>query len=702
MMPPHKLKIVLSILIPILLTEMLAAQEGIRLNQIGFYPKGPKFAVAVATTSNVFYLTTKDKADTLFTGALGAARVWPHSGETVKLIDFTAFQKNGEYTIVVPDLGQSHPFFIKDYVHQNLSAASTKGYYFQRASTALNATYAGKWNRPAGHLDTQVYVHASAATTARPENTIISSSKGWYDAGDYNKYIVNSGISTYSILAAYEHFPAYYRELKLNIPESSNNIPDILDEALWNINWMLTMQDPNDGGVYHKLTTANFSGFVMPNQDTARRYVVQKGTAAALDFAAVMAQASRIFQGFNAEMPGFAQTCLEAALNAWRWARKNPNVRYNQGALNAAYNPDINTGEYGDGNFTDEFRWATAELFITTKADSFLSAYNPLSGSFGVPSWPNVNTLGLYSLVFHRAKLGKAVDTTFAISALLNLAGRLKNQAAISGYHVVIGESNSDFVWGSNGVAANQGMALIQAYNLTHEVSYLEAALQNLDYLLGRNATGYCFVTGLGGKPPLHIHHRQSEADGIADPVPGLLAGGPNPNREDGCTGYLGTERARSYLDNVCSYASNEIAINWNAPLVYLAGAIEALYSPTGKPTGVKEGRNGKLPDGFGLLQNYPNPFWSEATSRIVGVPSTQITYSLPTRGEVYLGVYNIAGQLVRTLQHTTLPSGQYTLPWNADTDIGTKVVSGLYLVSLRLSANGHTWADSRKVMVIQ
>jgi endoglucanase len=632
---------ILSALIFLLLPEVLLAQEAIRLNQIGFYPNGPKFAVAVGTTSNVFYLIAADQVDTVFAGTLGTAQNWPHSGETVKLINFTAFQGTGEYTIVVPDLGQSHPFFIKDYVHQDLSAAAIKGYYFQRASTALNEAYAGKWNRPAGHLDTQVRVHASAATAARPENTIISSSKGWYDAGDYNKYIVNSGISTYTILAAYEHFPAYYREFQLNIPESGNNIPDILDEALWNIQWMLTMQDPNDGGVYHKLTTANFSGMVMPHQDTATRYVVQKGTAATLNFAAVMAQASRIFKDFAVEMPEFDQTCLTAALNAWRWARRNPNVRYSQSALNAAYNPDINTGEYGDGNFSDEFRWAAAELFITTKADSFLAASNPLSGSFGVPAWPNVNTLGLYSLVFHRAKLGPAksgaVDTTFAVSALLSLARGLRDEAGRSAYHVVMGVSNSDFVWGSNAVAANQGMALIQAYNLTGDKSFLDAALQNLDYLLGRNAVGYCFVTGFGSKPPLHIHHRQSEADGIVDPVPGLLAGGPNPNREDRCPGYIGTQRARAYVDNVCSYASNEIAINWNAPLAYLVGAIEALYSPTGKPTGVKEGINGRAPEGFGLLQNYPNPF----------NPVTSIQFSVGSDRWVSLKVYDVLGNEV-------------------------------------------------------
>jgi endoglucanase len=74
----------------------------------------------------------------------------------------------------------------------------------------------------------------------------------------------------------------------------------------------------------------------------------------------------------------------------------------------------------------------------------------------------------------------------------------------------------------------------------------------------------------------MHPHHRPSEADGIVDPVPGLLIGGPNPGRQDGCE-YAYREAETSYVDDVCSYASNEIAINWNAPLVYLLHAVRAL-----------------------------------------------------------------------------------------------------------------------------
>jgi len=121
----------------------------------------------------------------------------------------------------------------------------------------------------------------------------------------------------------------------------------------------------------------------------------------------------------------------------------------------------------------------------------------------------------------------------------------------------------------------------VVAYRLTADRSYLRHALGNLDYLLGRNATGYSFVTGFGGRSPLHPHHRPSAADGIDAPVPGLLVGGPNPGRQDGCA-YPVTAPDKAYVDDVCAYASNEVAINWNAPLVYLSAALEALQSEAG------------------------------------------------------------------------------------------------------------------------
>ncbi|MBN1481507.1 T9SS C-terminal target domain-containing protein [candidate division KSB1 bacterium] len=565
------------------LYQIIVAQpkiQDIRINQIGFYPHGPKTAIVVESSAEQFFITTPDLQDTIYTGTLSAPRSWQYSQETVKQADFSDVTTIGTYIVLVPDMGYSAPFDIKPRVHQEVARATTKAFYFQRMSIDLTEEYAGKWARPMGHPDTEVLVHASAASAERPEGTILSCPRGWYDAGDYNKYIVNSGISVYTLLSIYEHFPEYSRSLETNIPESGDAVPDVLDESLWNIRWMLAMQDPHDGGVYHKCTHANFSGVVMPHQATAPRYVVQKSSTAALDFASVMAQAARIFRDFEIELPGLADSCLTAALGAWDWARHHPHTYYRQNNINNKFDPDITTGEYGDSDDSDEFRWAAAELYITTQQDSFITAINPLVGnSASVPAWPSVGTLGLYSLAFHRKNLTAAIDTTVLKNRLIRLADDLQAELSRSAYQVML----TTFPWGSNAVAANQSMACIQAFKLTADSSYLDAAIANLDYLLGRNATTFCFVSGQGDKPPMHFHHRPSEADDVVEPIPGLLAGGPNPSQQDNCPGYPSNLPARSYLDDFCSYASNEICINWNSPIAYIASALEAIHSSTGR-----------------------------------------------------------------------------------------------------------------------
>src|SRR5205823_13772574 len=132
--------------------------------------------------------------------------------------------------------------------------------------------------------------------------------------------VVNSGITVATLLSLYEDFPQYVRALQVDIPESGNAVPDLVHEALWNLRWMLTMQDPSDGGVYHKLTEPRFEGFVSPAEAKSPRYVVQKSTAAALDFAAVMAQGARVLRPFEGRMPGLSDSALTAAVRARNWA----------------------------------------------------------------------------------------------------------------------------------------------------------------------------------------------------------------------------------------------------------------------------------------------------------------------------------------------------------------------------------------------
>ncbi len=545
----------------------------IAMNQVGFYPKAPKQAIVenvIGITG--FSIVTGDKGKVVYRGKLGEPKQSKNSSLTTRMADFSSFETSGTYRLVAGSY-ESAPFIIAVNVHEPVAKALLKSYYYTRASMPLYEQYAGKWSRPAGHPDTAVLIHPSAATGQRPSGTVIRSPGGWYDAGDYNKYIVNCGITMGTLLSAYEDFPQYFARLGLNIPESGNGVPDILNETAYNLRWMLTMQDPGDGGVYHKCTNASFDGMVMPGVTKAPRYVVQKGTAATLGFVAVMAQSVRVYKAFSSVYPGLADSCLLAAWKAWQWAQHNPSVEYNQDGMNKRYQPAITTGAYGDRRFGDEWFWAASEMYVTTSEPVYKTVVSEYTiDRPSLPSWGDVYMLGVYTLL--------RKDTKNMANQLrpvvIQMADRYLENISGNAFGVVMGEQRSDFVWGSNGVAANQGILLIQAYLLTKDKKYLGAALTNVDYLLGRNATGYCFVTGFGARQVMHPHHRPSEADGIADPVPGLLAGGPNPGMQDKCQ-YEYTDPERTYTDNVCSYASNETAINWNAAAVYLLNAIEAL-----------------------------------------------------------------------------------------------------------------------------
>jgi len=540
----------------------------IELNQLGFLPGAAKWAVVPDVVASGFVVLDAATGGEVYRGTLGPASPWEPAQARLRLADFSALRTPGEYRLQVDGAGPSAHFVINTHAYQNLNAAALRAYYYNRASIELTPEHAGRWARPAGHPDEHVLVHASAAGPGRPEGAVISAPKGWYDAGDYNKYIVNSGITVYTLLAAYEHFPAYFQRQNLNIPESGNGLPDLLSEALWNLDWMLAMQDPADGGVYHKLTNKGFDAVVMPHQATSARYVVQKTTAAALDFAAVMAQASRVFSPFEAQRPGLSARMLAASKAAWAWAAAHPATPYHQPA-------DVHTGGYGDDKFDDEFKWAAAELYVSTRDDSFLKAMLSRQVKVDLPGWGSVGTLGWISLVQHRDHLTPAADRAAIEQSLLPLAQELTARWQASAYRVSMGQD--DFYWGSNAVALNQALMLIQGYRITGERRMLDAAQAAFDFVVGRHPTGYSMVTGFGERSPRDPHHRPSGADDVADPVPGLIVGGPRREISKDCSSPYPAGAAKAWQDHMCSYTTNEIAINWNAPLVYVSAALQAL-----------------------------------------------------------------------------------------------------------------------------
>ena len=556
-----------------------APAPGIKLNQLGYLPQASKLALVPSTVADAFEVVSADGKRVLLRGALDRPTAWAPAGDTVRVADFSALTQPGSYRIRVPGQALSDAFVVDAGAYREVGKAALKAFYMNRSGTALAAPHAGAYARPAGHLDDRVLVHASAASSARPAGTVIAAPKGWYDAGDYNKYIASSAISTYTLLAAYEHFPGVFRGLELGIPESGDAVPDILDEAMWNLEWMLAMQDPEDGGVYHKLSNLRFDAMVQPHQAMREpRYVVAKSTSAALGFAATMATASRVLAGYDKRWPGLSARMLAAAERAWAWAQAHPAVLFKNP-------PDVLTGEYGDARLEDEFAWAAAELYISTGKDGYYVAMAPETVSATVPAWDDVRGLAWMSLAHHRARLGPLADRALIASRIDGLAARLAAEWRSGGYRV--GMKGADFVWGSNAVMLNNAMMLVQAYRLSGKRDYLDAAQSGLDYVLGRNALGLSFVTGFGARSPLHPHHRPSIGDTVAAPVPGFVVGGPQPFQQDKaeCPPYPSALPALSYLDHACSYASNEVAINWNAPLVYVLGALQALTPGKGAPS---------------------------------------------------------------------------------------------------------------------
>ncbi|MDO8968188.1 glycoside hydrolase family 9 protein [Algoriphagus sp.] len=553
----------------------LEVNESIRLNQIGYLPEQHKVAIVLSESpvTRFFILdTTSDKV--VFEGVSVKNQTKTLSGKTAWKLDFTAFTAEGKYEIGIPDFGKSHPFKIDDQVYSELGKASLKAFYFQRASVDLPEEYAGIWARKGGHPDNLVKIHPSAASQSRPEGMTLSSAKGWYDAGDYNKYIVNGGITVGTLLSLYENYPKYFAELNLTIPESQNSIPDILDEVLWNLDWMLTMQDPADGGVYHKLTTAKFEGMVEPHLAVNQRYFVQKSTAATLDFAAVMAQAYRIYKPFT---PENAEVYLKAAKKAWKWASENPELYYRQNEMNETFDPDVVTGAYGDQNLSDEWIWAAAEMYISIQDLEYWEILKEADLKYQLPSWSQVKWLGFYSLIRNEKSIPQIPEAW--MSTLKNNLIAMADSYDLAGQKQVflapMGADPKDFIWGSNAVASNQGILLLEAFKLSGKAEYLQSAKGNLDYILGRNATGFSYVTGFGNKTPMYPHHRLATSRPDLPPLPGFMVGGPNPSQQDKCD-YPSDFPDESYTDLSCSYASNEIAINWSAAFAFLVNAILA------------------------------------------------------------------------------------------------------------------------------
>ena len=546
------------------------ATPDIQLNQVGYYPdQAIQFTVAAEDASTLDrpdsnYQITNLAGDSLVReGTLGQRQDWTALAGVIAQPTLADPLPVGNYRIYVPGVGYSGVVHVAEDALHGPFIGSLRGLYYQRASQELPEQYAGEYARAAGHLDTEVRYHPSSGRSGGS----ISSPGGWYDAGDYNKYIVNGAFPMGQYLSLYEDVGDPAPDGSLNIPESGNGRSDYLDEMRYELDWMLTMQDA-DGGLFHKLTTLNFEGMVMPDEATSQRYIVGKSTTATFDFAAATAQASRVYRPLDA---AYADRLLAAARRAYTWGTANPNVVFR--------NPDdVSTGEYGDDNADDERTWAAAELFATTGEQEYyneLQARPPRVRFNAGESWTGyMGNLAAYTLLRFPDRVPQEMHRELQ-QLVITLADSLVMDINQNPYRQPV----TEFEWGSNSDVLNAAMLIAAAYRQEPKEEYIAAMRSSVDYVLGNNPNNVCYLTGYGERAPMNIHHRPSIADGIAAPVPGLLSGGPNSKQQDKqyTTYEAGAAPMQSWADQEPSFASNEICLNWNAPFTYVTGYLEHL-----------------------------------------------------------------------------------------------------------------------------
>ena len=241
-----------------------------------------------------------------------------------------------------------------------------------------------------------------------------------------------------------------------------------------------------------------------------------------------------------------------AADKSYAWLQAHPE----------RHDPDqaaFSTGGYGTSD-SDDRLWAAAEVWETTGSPEALADFEKRAGSARRKielswGWSNLGNLGMFAYLSSERK-GKDADLEKAVrQEVISTADSVVDLADKQGF----GRGLDRYFWGCNGSVALQGMVLRAAHKETHEQKYLDGAIDQISHLYGRNTYNRSQVTGEGINPPMHPHHRPSEADGISDPWPGLLVGGGWPTATD-------------WKDEMESYETNEIAINWTAAMVYLLG----------------------------------------------------------------------------------------------------------------------------------
>jgi len=564
-------EVILILIISIYSIPISAANTDVRLNSLGFQPSYNKYASIDMTCTN-FYVVTVPAGVTVYTGTVGNAINATDSGETVRVADFSSLTTEGTYSVNVPGVGNSETFSINKTVYNNAYFMAMKAFYLARCGTAVSYTYPADGNtysHAACHVGEDAYLNYVGG----PDGETKTSTMGWHDAGDYNKYVVNAAISVGMMFMAWEQFQNLIDQIPLNLPVTASGYPEFLEEIKWETDWLLTMQVAN-GGVYDKVSETGFCGFIMPEDDTTDSYFWgynNIGTVETATFCAAMAMGARIFAPYDS---AYSTQCLNAASSAYSYLTNN--------ATNTTANlTGCSTGNYSTSDANEGRLWAAAEMWQTTGNSTILSDFETRANSYSPTyvdvdfDWSNDKNLGMYTYTLSTRTGRNATLLTNIENNIISDANSITTTAANHAYGRPLGTS---YYWGCNGGNARTAMMLQIANQLSPNTNYINGVLDAIAYLYGRNTHDRSYVTGLGINPPMNPQHRPSAADGITNPWPGYLVGGsPGTNQDDPVLTLTptGLPPADYWTDQQGSYSSNEVAINWQGALVYaLAGCI--------------------------------------------------------------------------------------------------------------------------------
>ncbi len=567
-------------------TDQPGAEPGVRVNQVGYLPLGPKTATVVTDATKPLDWRLRNAAGAVVaSGATMPRGMDASSGQRVHSIDFSGYNVPGTgYTLVV-GTGTSYPFDLGAEQYERLRFDALKLYYPQRSGIAIDNNLRPGYGRDAGHVGAKPMT-GDVNVPCQPGvcDYTLNVEGGWYDAGDHGKYVVNGGIAAAQLMSELERTrtaptarAGSLADGTLATPESGNGVPDILDEARWEMEFLLRMQVPAGkplaGMVHHKVHDQAWTKVPMlPAEDPMKRELHPPSTAATLNLAATAAQAARVFAPYD---QAFAAKSLAAAKTAWAAARAHP-------ASYAMDSDNIGGGPYSDSDVSDEFYWAAAELYLTTGekpfADFVLASPHHKGAAWRERGfdWGQVALLGRLDLATVPSQLPGRDEVRHSV-----LEGADKYLATLRThpYGLPYAPADNSYDWGSNNLVLNSMVVIATAFDITGDAKYRDGVLQSMDYILGRNALNRSYVTGYGEVSSHNQHSRwyAHQLDPKLPPPPtGTLAGGPNSGIQDevaqaklhGCAPQL------CYVDDIGSWSTNELTINWNSTLAWVSSFI--------------------------------------------------------------------------------------------------------------------------------